>query len=196
MTEDIDLMKVKQLLESPSIETQSDYGWLNMIRAFPLQRNLKQGLVSNTELFDLPVPPKDIPADNPNCVYRMDTHTWTILPEDNFKLYQPRGRNVIDEEEEDEPVKPRLKLRSRSFKIRGSLRGKRKPRLSTSSSTSDLPFEPKISDDFDVEYGLKGRTVSFQKTEESPILRRRSEKKVQKVQIEIVTGSATLPTGN
>ena len=73
LTEDIDLMKVRQLLDSPSSQIMSDFGWLNVIKAFPLQRNLKQGLVSNTELFDLPVPPKQLPADNPNCVYRMDT---------------------------------------------------------------------------------------------------------------------------
>ena len=67
------------LIESPYQEVLSDSGWLNIIKAFPLQKNLKQGLVSHADLFDYPVPPPDIPADDPNCAFRVDTKVLSIL---------------------------------------------------------------------------------------------------------------------
>ena len=46
LTEDIDLMKVKKMLDSPYPQMLQDHGWMKIVRAFPLQRNIKQGLAA------------------------------------------------------------------------------------------------------------------------------------------------------
>jgi len=188
LTEDIDLMKVKKMLDSPYPQMLQDHGWMKIVRAFPLQRNIKQGLVSNFDVFDLPVPPRTIPADNPNCVYRFDTQTWTILPEDNFNIVQRPKDEILDEDApRTPPESPKRKLRTRSFKFRTS---RRKQRLTSSASALDLP---KISDNLDVQYGHIRAEHNFAKTEESPILRRRKSQK--KIQIEVLTNTVQLPNG-
>ena len=153
-----------------------------------IQQYTKPCQVSNFDVFDLPVPPRSIPADNPNCVYRFDTQTWTILPEDNFNIVQRRNDDILDEDKiQTPPESPKRKLRTRSFKFRTS---RRKQRLTSSASALDLP---KISDDLDVQGGHIRAEHNFAKTEESPILRRRKSQK--KIQIEVLTNTAQLPNG-
>ena len=127
------------------------------------------------------------------------------MPEDNFNLYRvqpPRPLEKIDEDDDEDgaPVRkarPR-RLRTRSFKLRGSRGGQKtsgqKTRLSTSASASELDalFEPKVSDDFNVDYGKK---EMFKLNGESPMLRRKKSSKNQ-IQIQVVKGTAQLPNGN
>ena len=43
LSSDIDEILIKNLLESDQNYTAEDTGWINLIKAFPLERNVKQG---------------------------------------------------------------------------------------------------------------------------------------------------------
>ncbi|CBY32396.1 unnamed protein product [Oikopleura dioica] len=76
--EEICVFKIKKLLSSAPPGISDDRCWLRLISAFPLQRNLLQGLVLPADLANI----KSLkpPSHLPDAVYRCDMNTWHVLP--------------------------------------------------------------------------------------------------------------------
>jgi len=88
LSSDIDEIMIKNLLDSDQNYTTEDTGWLNLIKAFPLERNVKQGIISKEEYGLNDPPPFDdsINQLSNNLVYRTDLKVWTIVPDDSFRF--------------------------------------------------------------------------------------------------------------
>ncbi|CAG5106001.1 Oidioi.mRNA.OKI2018_I69.chr1.g2636.t1.cds [Oikopleura dioica] len=76
--EEICVFKIKKLLSSAPPGISDDPCWLRLISAFPLQRNLVQGLVLPSDFAQ--VKSLKPPADLHDAVYRKDMNTWHVLP--------------------------------------------------------------------------------------------------------------------
>ena len=171
VTGDIDLVMIKNLLESPvnSSFFDRDPGWHKMIQAFPLNRNLVQGTVSHSEYYDVPVMLKDLGETNPNMVYRPDHKCWISLAADNFKINSCQKNEVSSSEDERVEEKSKAKIkRNRSFtasasNVRRSFmrRSNRKLRSSSSFNDLDKSLVPKIDTSTPKSNGIHfGETVS------------------------------------
>ena len=74
LSSDINGLLSRDLLEGDTTFNDFDHGWVNLIKSFPLQRNIKQGIVTHADVgFNQPLPTLS-PSNAPNCnlVYRTD----------------------------------------------------------------------------------------------------------------------------
>jgi len=88
LSSDINGLLSRDLLEGDTTFNDFDHGWINLIKSFPLQRNIKQGIVTHADVgFNQPLPTlTPSKAPNFNLVYRTDLKIWITIPEDNFNF--------------------------------------------------------------------------------------------------------------
>lgn len=159
LSTDIDDLLSRDLLESNGSFNTLDHGWVKLIKSFPLQRNVKQGIVTQSEFgFNQPLPTVT-PSNAPNCnlVYRTDLKTWTTIPEDSFnfttlpKPFVTRHHSFkFGRKKKTEPKrkpnsvrlrpKPKIEMVSDSLVIK-SFNDSTKKKLTISSSATTTSYE-------------------------------------------------------